>query len=373
MVNNVISNNTANVMGGGMCSESSVPTLINTIMWDDTAPLGQEIALAAYQNLPGVFTISYSDIEGGQGNVYVGPYQVLSWGAGNIAVDPKFRNWAGGDYHLMATVCGNPMNSPCIDTGDPTLIDNQLDCAWGLGGFRSDMGVYGGLGAQSSVSIEMIPDNYPIVVPAGYYFSFTGVLGNNVETPQVVDVWIMLTMPDNSIYGPLMRFNNVHLSAYQTITALGIRQYVPSFAPLGMYGYTAYCGDYPSVKIDSSMLQFTVVASSGGNARNWNIIGFLEDYKEISPDIPLAYSLEANHPNPFNASTTITYELPSAGNVTLEVYNLLGQKVTTLVNERIEAGRHSITWDASQYSSGIYFYRLVVGEKTFAQRMTLLK
>ncbi|MBD3232470.1 MAG: T9SS type A sorting domain-containing protein, partial [candidate division Zixibacteria bacterium] len=88
---------------------------------------------------------------------------------------------------------------------------------------------------------------------------------------------------------------------------------------------------------------------------------------------PSEYGLRGNYPNPFNASTNINFSLPEAGNVSLEVYNLMGQKIATLVNGYKEAGQHTVNWDASSYSSGVYFYKLDAGEKLLTRRMTLLK
>jgi hypothetical protein len=97
------------------------------------------------------------------------------------------------------------------------------------------------------------------------------------------------------------------------------------------------------------------------------------EVRDESDNIPSGFKLYGNYPNPFNTTTTIEYSLPSAGNVNLEIYNLLGQKVATLVDGWTDAGRHSVNWDASSYSSGIYFYKLTVGDKVFTRRMILLK
>ncbi len=94
---------------------------------------------------------------------------------------------------------------------------------------------------------------------------------------------------------------------------------------------------------------------------------------------PEVYALRNNYPNPFNPETTLKYDLPDAGDVKLEVYNMLGQVVRTLVNEHQTAGRYAIQWDATNehgqnMSSGIYFYRVQVGgEFTDVKKMLLLK
>lgn len=93
---------------------------------------------------------------------------------------------------------------------------------------------------------------------------------------------------------------------------------------------------------------------------------------------PEDFDLAQNMPNPFNPSTTISYEVPESGAVKLVVYNLLGQQVRTLVNDEIEAGYHSVAWDGAdefgrQVASGIYIYRMNAGDFTATKRMMFLK
>ncbi|MGN8225295.1 T9SS type A sorting domain-containing protein [Gracilimonas sp. BCB1] len=88
---------------------------------------------------------------------------------------------------------------------------------------------------------------------------------------------------------------------------------------------------------------------------------------------PHTFALKNAYPNPFNPTTTIGYTIPDAENVRLTVYNLVGQKISTLVNEKQSAGTHQIDFDASQLSSGIYFYRLEAGGQVLVKKMTLLK
>ena len=88
---------------------------------------------------------------------------------------------------------------------------------------------------------------------------------------------------------------------------------------------------------------------------------------------PVGFSLSQNYPNPFNAMTVIEYEVPAGGQATLAVYNLVGQRLATLVEKRQQPGYRSIIWDASDFSSGVYFYRLTAGDFTEARRMILVK
>jgi hypothetical protein len=179
--------------------------------------------------------VSYSNIEGG-------------WpGVGNIDENPQIT-WNPFDPgHLMSIACGFQIDSPCIDAGDPAILDSLLDCSWGLGGLRSDMGAYGG--------------------------------GDSI------------------------------------------------------------------------------------------IVGIMDS----PPPLPDRYFLFQNYPNPFNANTTIRFVLPKSQNVELAVYDLLGRRIDVLINDYLEAGVHSVAFDASALSSGVYFYRLRAGDVVETKRMVLLK
>jgi len=88
---------------------------------------------------------------------------------------------------------------------------------------------------------------------------------------------------------------------------------------------------------------------------------------------PNNFHLSQNYPNPFNAQTTIQYSLSEAGDVNLFVYNIAGQLVAQLVNERQEAGNYSVIWNTSDIASGTYFYRIQNNEATESKKMLLLK
>ncbi|OGU68364.1 MAG: hypothetical protein A2499_14935 [Stygiobacter sp. RIFOXYC12_FULL_38_8] len=106
-------------------------------------------------------------------------------------------------------------------------------------------------------------------------------------------------------------------------------------------------------------------------ATTWNALLTATDVEETS--IPTKYELNQNYPNPFNPSTVINYQLPEAGNVTLKVYDVLGNEVATLVNEFKQAGVYNAKFANSNLSSGIYLYRLQAGNFVSVKRMMLIK
>jgi hypothetical protein len=89
--------------------------------------------------------------------------------------------------------------------------------------------------------------------------------------------------------------------------------------------------------------------------------------------IPSAYKLEQSYPNPFNPSTIIRYHLPENGYVKLKIYDILGNEVATLVNEHKEAGYYEVSFDASNLSTGVYFYKLQAGNFVMTKKMLLAR
>ena len=104
--------------------------------------------------------------------------------------------------------------------------------------------------------------------------------------------------------------------------------------------------------------------------RKWEFINSgINNNEEFS----LEYSLKQNYPNPFNPITTISYQVLKASEVELTIYNLLGQKVATLVSEKQQAGQHQVKWDATGFPSGIYYYMIKAGEFRQVKKMVLVR
>ena len=114
----------------------------------------------------------------------------------------------------------------------------------------------------------------------------------------------------------------------------------------------------------------------GGSGSSSKAIAYggsiIAENKEVT-NTPLKFELSQNYPNPFNPSTVIDYSIPERANVTLTIYNVLGQEIVTLVNEIKQPGIYSAKFDASQFSSGVYFYLLKAGNKELFNQMTLIK
>jgi N-acetylmuramoyl-L-alanine amidase len=131
------------------------------------------------------------------------------------------------------------------------------------------------------------------------------------------------------------------------------------------------------LKFDSFQLTFAPGKKTSGEiyfddlqVTNKTTVG-VED--KTNQNIPSDYALEQNYPNPFNPSTQIKFGIPQSGIVKLEIYNLLGQKIATLINEEMNSGYHSVNFYGKELSSGIYIYTLSVNDFVTSRKMVLLK
>lgn len=99
---------------------------------------------------------------------------------------------------------------------------------------------------------------------------------------------------------------------------------------------------------------------------------------EGEPEIPFVFAVKQNYPNPFNPRTTISFTLDQPGYTRLTVYNILGQRLTTLLSEEMAAGEHVVIWDGRSeagepVSSGVYFYAIQTAEHFETKKMTVLR
>ena len=175
----------------------------------------------------------------------------------------------------------------------------------------------------------------------------------------------------------------VDTSWHENQSGEGIRPYVnpmsdpPSLTSAwpGVASNWAATQGYPvpeNLRYSNSALQH---AGSDGKALgdlNW----FPEQITGITSNtnvIPTKFNLSQNYPNPFNPSTIINYSIPESGNISLKIYNILGQEVATVFKGFQKSGAYTATFDASKFASGVYFYRLQAGQFIETKKMILLK
>ncbi len=143
---------------------------------------------------------------------------------------------------------------------------------------------------------------------------------------------------------------------------------------LGWFALDASEGLYPSNynNTGSDLTTFVIDAPASCEAEVMVNIWY-ENLCVEAEELPVSFSLAQNHPNPFNPTTTIEFSLSDAAQASLTVFNMAGEKVATLVNGMTERGAHSVTFDASNLSSGVYFYTLNANGVQETKKMVLMK
>jgi len=180
--------------------------------------------------------------------------------------------------------------------------------------------------------------------------------------------------------------NDSKIKTAKSITATAVNLDTSSY----IYPLTVSFGDIKPGEIDTTRGIFTIsfignsvftdlkidILSNGIHFWSDTISIWIEPtgIEDQNVDLPHDFILEQNYPNPFNPVTTIAYQLPKTCQVDLSIYNLLGQKVATLVSAKQPAGNYLVQWDASGFASGIYIYQLQT-DKDFVQtrKLVLLK
>ncbi len=168
--------------------------------------------------------------------------------------------------------------------------------------------------------------------------------------------WVLDYPGSSGLYNQLVQPNDTVVIEYKVICsttgtfALPMHTFISHNGTTGIFGYS-----------DSLKVRFDISLD-------------IDDEQTL----PQSFSLSQNYPNPFNPSTIIDFSLPERSFVTIEIYNLLGQSVTKLVQENLSAGNHSVTWNGLQNDgktapSGVYFYKLLTGNKEITKKMLLLK
>ena len=150
--------------------------------------------------------------------------------------------------------------------------------------------------------------------------------------------------------------------------------------PYGHLAQPLIDGEISSVTLDWNVHAHdgfeTTAATGGPRAITVDVSAVLSSIKEAS--LPKEFALYNNYPNPFNPVTNIAFDLPEASEVVLEIYNISGQRVRTLVSKQYQAGRHMVLWSATNdfgqpVASGMYLYRIQAGSFVSHKKLVLMK
>ena len=239
---------------------------------------------------------------------------------------------------------------------DAVLYDGTNYHMWYENTILTNFGAFGCASTDSTI-IDNIAPNPPTNVNAEDNSSIAGF-------PEIKIRWDESSEPDFSQY-----------LLYRTTTS-GV--YADSFSLIDESPVNGIVTYNDSTNLIRGVAYYYVVTATdvNGNESEFSeevsatpvVIGVEDEHS-----IPAEYTLSKNFPNPFNPRTTIKYAIPKSGEVSLIVYNLLGEEVTRLISENHQAGYHQVTWDASNMASGVYFYRLQAGDFVQTRKMVLLK
>jgi len=238
-------------------------------------------------------------------------------------------------------------------------------------------GTLGNTGPPPDVTITLIPENPPIVVPAnGGAFTYNIGVANSSVAPELIDIWTMITLPNGSEYGPVINFQGFTLAAGSSADR-DRNQAVPAGAPTGAYTYDAYVGVYPNIVFAEDHFDFEKSADPldvilYDSWDNWG-----EDFAadgELTALTADSYVLLTAYPNPFNPETTLNFTLVNSSVISLIVYDVRGCQVAVLADGYRYAGTHQVTFDAADYlASGVYFARLTAENVQVTQKLLLLR
>jgi len=235
------------------------------------------------------------------------------------------------------------------------------------------------LGNFPELELRVTPLDTPIVIPpSGGRFRYQISIRNFFGSPLHFDFWTDLLAPDGALVGPLLLRQDILIPAGGTLNRT-LTQSVPGGALSGQYLYRVHVGDYPVATWDQGSFLFTKLGADAGSDGEWICSGW-ETISGISTDqtsIPTEFTLYPAFPNPFNPATTITFGLPVASWVKVEVFDIAGRIVRADLKSAptgwYEAGVHELTFDGSDLPSGIYILRLQGGDFSAVKKLILLK
>ncbi|MCB2211743.1 T9SS type A sorting domain-containing protein [bacterium] len=247
----------------------------------------------------------------------------------------------GGKTAYLAFQAGRSMASPANYQQMADLITGMLDYTgplWiDLVPWKTEIGSEGGGLIFSAWGANLLSDD----------------LGN-------MDFWTRITMPDGQIVEPFF-FNNVYVDGFWQAVFGEKHRYVPAAAPAGEYTFSMCAGQFPTADVSDSFT-FTKTGQTGDGNLPFSAwfapdAPLTADVAETSSSLPADYALSDAWPNPFNSSTSVTLSLPETAEVKVTAFNVMGQNVATLASGRMNAGAHTLTFDAHELASGVYFIR----------------
>jgi hypothetical protein len=331
----------------------------------------------------------------GQGRVYVGG---TFTSAGGVSANRVARfNTLTNTWSSLGTGSSNGVNNQVnalAVVGNEVVVGGYFTSAGGVSAnrvarFNTQTNTWSSLGNGVNNEVNALAVSGNEVYVGGGFTQAGGVFAINVARFNTqTNTWSTLgTGSSNGVSGSVFALavvgNEVVVGGTFTqaggVSANGVARFntqTNTWSTLGTGSSNGVNGEVRALAVVGNEVvvggNFT---SAGGVSANrvarWN--SGTSRVEQLSPTAPKTFLLEQNYPNPFNPSTTIRYQLPVASEVKLEVYDVLGKKIATLVNERQSAGSYQVVWNASGLSSGTYFYRLQAGTFVETKKMIMVK
>ncbi|MBN2104335.1 C10 family peptidase [bacterium] len=435
ITNALICRNSAADHGGGICL-AGMNTLImqNSILWQNEASRGNEISLDGSNNM---ITIQYTTVDTLSDNwcvLYPQDYSygeitpTIQIGEGNLTEDPAFTDPDRGFFTLQS-------HSPCIDAGHPDSdyrdVEDPERAGFALypaaGTLRNDMGAFGGGVISESKYLFFYPgwqlvgisvnqsafnwkDNFSQGTRA-YVWDADMCHYREADTLQRRQgFWLKTEIPfEDDVQGAPIYADSMHLtpgwhlvSGISRVLPVTSIQTIPGYSMVAVYAWDAELQTYePAESIepgrgywfaiardcyiifDSEREDYFYLPKSEGRIAS----GFFTKHGNLPPPppgivaeatMPKVFRLRQNYPNPFNGTTVIFYEIPRVCHVRIQIYNVLGRQINTLVDKLQEPGRYLLSWEGADdrsrhVSTGLYFCTMKAGDDLHVMKMLRIK
>ena len=347
----------------------------NGINWTQTSLNNRTIfSLAVKDNI--IFAGSYNNLT--PYGVYMSTNNGINWtqtslnyqSVSSLAVSGN--NVIAGSYNY-SNPSGIYLSTDNGTTWTQTSLNNRTAYALAVNGNSvfagtlSNSGVYsstdnGTNWSQTSLNNRAVGS---LAVNGNYIFAGTGNFGVYASSNNGTD-WIQTSLNDQSVYALAINGNYVFAGSSTT----GV--YVSSNNGTDWTQRTEGIGNL-YVRSLCVFNNYIFAGTDFNGVYRRPLSELLTGIQTISEMVPVNYSLLQNYPNPFNPTTNVQFSIINVQLVTLKVFDILGRDVATLVNEQLQPGKYEVTFDGSNYSSGIYFYKLSTTEFTDTKRMLMIK
>lgn len=284
--------------------------------------------------------------------------------------------WNFANLTEISTPVSVTYHAPSSGSGSSNFpgatLSQEIDGSWSY--IKDEGNAYFSMGMYTKDMLRTFSDEQKLMqFPFSYNSSFNDTyksltsaeeleIYSHGTTNVVADAWGTLTLPSGT-YNNALRIKTVTNNTDTMVTSGGSfvfgstttsYSWYVSGIKVPVFGITYIVGDFFSTKAVSYVTQFSTSIQQNTQTAE-------------------SYKLEQNYPNPFNPSTSINFSIPKSGFATLKVYDILGKEVATLVNGNLNAGSYSAEFNASNLTSGVYFYKLETEGFTSVKKMSLVK